>query len=134
LLNHFISANFKCPYQANVIKVLERISNPTVINAFIIRKKFGAKLPKSPFRCSLLRRISSSHYSKNKVFNLQQLFYRINHCFVSNGSAAFLKNSCCKAGTTVSAFTNFIISTNCSTVWLIHISPASALASQASPP
>ena len=35
LLNHFHSANFKWPYQAKVMKELERTSNATVRKAFI---------------------------------------------------------------------------------------------------
>jgi len=36
LLNHFISLNFKCPYQASVMKMLDRIKSPIVRNHFII--------------------------------------------------------------------------------------------------
>lgn len=35
LLNHAYSVSFRCPYHANVMKILEQISSPIVSNALI---------------------------------------------------------------------------------------------------
>lgn len=81
--NHFMSLNFKCPYQAKVINVLDRISKMMVQSPRIKIFRFGSKIiflsKKSSFMINFLFKYALSTVlidcqRTSKIFDLRHFF------------------------------------------------------------